>query len=261
MGVNAVYTPYNTIKGFAGALLAGTSAFTPLSSNTMVQQKKRTGQSYTKVNKKRKRPTKGISLKKAIMNTLPAKHFTAEDSFNMTHNTLYTCVPTMGVTQGTTNSQREGDRIRLLALKLKATLQSASTANSYTYRVIVGYSGEEWITANLGTKFVAGAGATELYLPTTSTNWMASGIINPKAFTCLYDRTIDINSQITATVDGFSFADTIQLDSDFSYQSTGSVYGKTRNLCVIVSGSVAGGVAGVTASGAMIPSLDLIFKD
>lgn len=255
MGINAVYTPYNTMKGLATAFLAGTSV------RTGRQSQIRGGNSQTlTTTRKRKRQPQRLSLKKAIINTFPAKHYTAEASVANTHNVILSMCPTQGITQGDGNTNRDGDRIFLEALKIKGQMQSATTAGCYSHRIIVGWSGEEYTTANIANSFVAGLTAAEIFLPSTTTNWMPGALINPKAFTVLLDETYDINSQVTATQDGVSFAHTIPLKTDFSYQATASVQGKTRNLFVIVTGAVANG-AGGTSIGNHICSVDLIFKN
>lgn len=210
--------------------------------------------------KRKKKRLVGSSFKAKLYKTLPAKHYTTADSFAMTHNTLYTCIPSEGIVQGTGNTQRDGDKIHIEAIKLKGTMQAATASNAYSYRILVGFSGEELSTASIESKFVSGLGVTELFLPTTATFWNPNGIVNPKAFTLLYDTTIDINSQIASSADLSSFATTVPINMDFPYQATGSVFGKFKNLCVVVTGSVAGGTSGVTSVGAGVISMDLIFK-
>lgn len=225
------------------------------------RQQQRTARPFSMVTtKKRKRKPVGLSLKRAILNTQPAKHYTAEASVANTHNILLTMCPTQGIVQGDTNTQRDGDRIHLEALKIKGCMQSAAASGAYSHRIIVGWSGEEYTTANISNNFVAGLVTGEVFLPNTVTNWLPSALINPKAFTVLYDETFDINSQVAATHDGVSFAATIPLNTDFSYQSTGSVQGKTRNLYIIVTGAIANGAAG-NAIGNHIMAVDLIFKN
>lgn len=215
----------------------------------------------TTLTNKRTKPFTGRSLKKLIKSTESAKHFTFETNGTLTHNTIYTCVPTQNPVAGTSNVGRIGDDIYLCALKIHGQFLTAVTANAYTYRILVGWSGEEVTTVGAGSTFVSGLGGTEVFLPGSFTTWTPNGIINPKAFTLLHDETIDINSQISATVDCNSFAFTVPINQDFMYQSAGSAQGKTRNLCIVVVGSVANGVTGTTASGNIIMAADLIFKD
>jgi len=213
----------------------------------------RTRTQYKRNNNARK------TIKSILYNSLPAKHYTASLGVSPpTHSTIYTANLTAGITQGTGNTNRDGDSVRLMALKLKGFVQTPSNATGmYTYRILVLYSGEEYTSVSWSS---TGLTDTELFLPGTGTTWVPNGIINPKAVTCLYDKTIDVPTLVTTTADLESFNDTIQLNTDFDYQSTGSALGKTRNLYCLIIGSVVGGVAGSTNTGAVFVSTDLIFK-
>lgn len=218
------------------------------------------GGSKTLVTRKRKRTKANkSSFRSLLMNTLPAKHSTnGVGQATMTHNTIYTFIPTQGILQGDGNANRDGDAIDIVSLKLKGIAQSHSTAGAYSYRILVGWTGEEYL--GLGGGFGSGLGATELFLPSTSVNWTINGVINPKAFTCVYDQTIDIGSQITGVNDLTSFQISVPFNTRFLYQDAGSTQGKTRNLCVVIIGAVAGGVSGTTNAGSIYMGSDLIFK-
>lgn len=219
------------------------------------------GRSYTRavVTKRRTKVTAG-SFKKAVYNTQPAKHLTGEDSESSTHNTILTIVPSQAIIQGTSNVTRIGDSAYFCAIKLKYNFQSNATAGAYSWRIIVGWTGEELTTAGIESGFQSGLGSSELFLPTTGSVWGVNGIINAKAFTVLHDATYDINSQVAAANDLVSDVVTIPLNTNFVYQSAASRQGKTKNLCIVVLGSVAGGVTGTTAVGNAVVSWDLIFK-
>ena len=88
----------------------------------------------------------------------------------------------------------------------------------------------------------------------------STGIINPKAFSVLYDQTMNLNSQIAGTVDVMSFAQTIQLNQKYLYQSAGSIYGKTKNLYVVVIADIAGGAPGISNAGDLVLAMDLVYK-
>jgi len=142
-------------------------------------------------------------------------------------------------------------------LKIKNAIFSSTAAGAYQFRILVGYSGEEYTANNYTTTRLT---ATELFLPDTF-NWGVNGLINPKAFTCLYDSTVDINSQITGVADITNHAFTVDLGNQhFNYQSSGSTFGKTRNLYMLVIGCAAGGVSGVSPVGTINTAVDLIFK-
>lgn len=228
----------------------------------MLQGRGAVKRSYTAVASTRTRQAKrSKSLKTLINNTKPAKHLTGDNNRALTHNTIYTMVPSQAIQQSVSGEGRIGDDTYLCALKLTGHFLSHTTAGAYSYRVIVGWSGEELTTAGIATSLQAGLGITELFLPGTAGTWTGNGVINPKAFTVLHDSIYDINSQIAGTADLTTFNITVPINYDFKYQSAGSVQGKTRNLCVVVIGGVAFGTTGTTAAGNCIFAYDLIHKD
>lgn len=208
-----------------------------------------------------RKPVRQRSLKSAIKQLEPARHFSFETNQLLLHNTMVTCVPTQGPVQGNSNINRTGDALYLCALKFQGFYLSSAPANFYSLRLLVGWTGEEVTSAGASSSFVSGLGLSEVFLPGTATLGTVNGIVNPKAFTCLYDITIDSNSQIVATNDGNSFKFTVPLNQSYDYQSSSSVQGKLKNLVVVAIGNVSGGVTGTTAAGNIICSMDLIFKD
>lgn len=250
---------YGTSPYFAGKLMAGSMfakyGYPPIVRPSSIYPSRATGVSLVR---RRKIYRKKRTFRNQMLKNVPANHYTGEASTNLFHNTLYTFVPTTGIVQGTTNQTRVGDSIELAALKLKGFFQSTTSPNCFTYRIIVGFTGEEY---NFPTTFGIGLTTTELYQPNTFTSWFPNGVINPKAFTVLYDQVIDSNSQISGSPDINSYECTIPINQHFPYQSQGSIYGKTKNLVVIVMGAVQGGTAGTTAAGAAYCGYDLIFKD
>lgn len=222
---------------------------------------KRTSSATGTMVQKRRRQQRSVSLKTLIKRTEPSKHYTLENNAALLHNTLYTCVPTQGITQGTSITNRSGDSVYLCALKIAGQYLSATTAGAYSMRIIVGWTGEELSTVGISTGLVSGLGLGDVFLSTTASIWTPNGQINAKGFTTLYDQTIDINSQISAVSDISSFGFTVPINQSFNYQSAAGVQGKTRNLCVLVVAGVAYGSTGVTAAGNCIWSADLIFKD
>jgi len=209
----------------------------------------------------RKRKARSRSLKSIISGMKEAKHYTVDNNTALVHNTIVCMSPTQGITQGTGIANRDGDSVRLEALKIKGNFQSDATAGAYTYRILVGYSGEEINTANIASQFVSGLGTSHVFFPATANNYTSNGIVNAKAFTVLYDQTFDINSQIASTRDVVSMSHTVQLGTDFPYEASASVMGKFKNLFVILISDVALGISGTTPCGNALMSFDLIFKD
>jgi len=217
--------------------------------------------SYTRtLTKTTRRPRQMKSqIKQIITNEKPAKHNTWYAATQILHNSIYTISPSQNIVQGDTNADRDGDQVQMCSLKLKGQFFSDTSGAGYTYRLLVGYSGEEenvFVTWNNGALSEA-----ELFLPITGNGHRTNAIVNPKAFTCLYDQIIDINSLLDGISDVASYEITVPLgDTKFPYQSTGSQYGKNRNLYVVLIGCKIGGTLGVTDAGDIQMSGDLIFK-
>lgn len=200
------------------------------------------------------------SFKSRVMAIAPAYHLTVPDSSMSTsllHNGIYTYNVTAQVVQGTANSNRQGDAIQLLALKLKGVLSTGSPVGAYQIRIIVGWSGEEY---NPATLLSSGLGATEVFLPGSSNIYVTNGIVNPKAFTVIYDEVTDMNS-VVANAEQTNIEARVKLSGKFPYQSSAAVYGKTKNLYILAMAIVNGGTSGVTTAGGITMSADLIFKN
>lgn len=217
------------------------------------------------VAKRTKKQSKGkdtASVKKTIMSMATSYHDQQNDSllqvFPMTHNTIYTNNITAQVIAGTTNQDRQGDAIYLVGLTVTGNFISAVTAGAYRYRVMVVTSGEEY---DFGTAFGSGLTNTELFLPNSGAAVRPSAIVNTKAVTVLADKNFDVASQIAATSDIVSTEMYIPLKRKFVYQSQGSVYGKTKNIYLVIIGYVAGGTTGSTSTGGGYFNTDLVFKN
>jgi len=224
-----------------------------------------TGQKYARsytrsyTNTKRKANNSSFSLKKYIRSTLPAKHCPFSDiTVGGTHNTLYTFGPSQTIVRGTANDQRIGDSVHLLALKVNGFVGSnAAITKAVEVRIITLWSGEEYAC---GTSLTSGLTMGEVMLTSATPGWAPNGLINPKAVTVLDDRVINLNNSIALVADVESINYSVPLNCDFDYQASGSVYGKNRNLYVVVMGAILDGVTGTTSWGQINLSADLIFK-
>ena len=218
----------------------------------------RNGYSRTITTTQSKRRSNGVSTaRKMMLATLPSKQMSAQLTPGLTHGSLLTLDLTSMIVQGTNNQQRLGDQVTLLALKLNGSYFTAATAGAYRFRILVGYSGEEYPNNT----FVSGLGASEIFLPSTFSTFVTCGIVNPRAFRVLHDQSFDVNSQIAAVVDICSFAETVSLNSSkFDYQASASSVGKLKNLYCVIVADVGGGTSGVTSTGSLIMSIDTIFK-
>jgi len=253
------YTPYGTLRG------AGAVAYGAYSAYPRKQSQVYTGWNSTvRLRSKRRRygGTRSGFKTKMLANT-PAKHATTDDNQTAvvggTHNTMYTCNITAGVAAGTADDSRVGDTIQVAAIKLNGLLSTnpLSTA-SCQYRIIVGWSGEEYNLPN--TLSAAGLTAAEVFETGTGGVWRNTGIINPKAFTVLDDRIYTLNNSISMVSDIQEFAYTVPCSTSFPYQANGSVFGKTRNLYVVFIPCILNGTTGATIAGSIALSTDLIFK-
>lgn len=206
---------------------------------------------------RRSRATKR-SFHAQLVNDLPAKHDNGEQAITVLHNQINTLNLTGRIVQGTSNTNRVGDAIDLAALKISGFFNTSPAAGAYAYRVIIGYSGEEYSASTFTT---SGLVAAEIFLPNTSTTYVTNGLINSRAFTTLYDQKFVVNSLIATVADREDFNFTVPLsNSRFSYQAAASTYGKFKNLYMIVLCDVVNGTSGVTANGGFTLSWDTIFK-
>lgn len=212
----------------------------------------------------KKRPVRRSrsTLASKVRNLSAYKHNTQDDTTltrTMTHNTLYTFVPTENIAQGDTNADRDGDQVHLTAFKLTGWFTTPATTSAVLYRLIICWCGEEFAGANVS--FTTTGIASQVFLLNSGSTFLATAQTNPKAITVLYDQLIDINSEIAATNTIRSFDTKVELNTRFPYQSTASGFGKFKNLTVFIVASIFGGTTGVTAAGSVLANGDLIFQD
>lgn len=194
------------------------------------------------------------TFKEKVLSIPPAKHLTSDDRRAIGSDTVYGVNITAQVVQGDSNAQRDGDAIYLEALKIKGHYETDTVSNAYKCRIIVGYSGEEFTSAIFSAATLTGG---QVFFSGTN-NYNA--IVNPKAFTQLYETTMDLNSQIEGDATIQSFDATIPLKQMFPYQSAASVYGKTKNLYIVLV-AYGVGIATGTGVGTISMNWDLIFKN
>jgi len=206
-------------------------------------------------NKKRKWGIRK-TFKAKVKQLNPAKHLSGNTGVTINNAVIYTMNLTAQIGQGTGNNNRLGDAVFLEALKFEGFFQSGTAPNAYRFRLIIGWSGEEYGTTTLASGSLT---SSELFLPSTDTT-VTNAIINPKAFTAVYDEVHDLNSQVDGyrTIQSTRF--TVPFKQSFPYQAATSVYGKMKNLYAVVV-AYAADVAANTAIGSAVLSYDLIFKD
>lgn len=211
--------------------------------------------------KKAKTKTFKSKVKKSILDMSANYHCTIPDTTGavaiMDHNIIYSLNLTAFIGQGVTNVSRQGDEIFLAACKLRGSLYSDSASSGYQYRMLVGWSGEDYTLVSLAS---TGLVYSEIFLPTSGTTNICNAIVNPKAFTCLYDTTIVLNSQLATTRELTAFAETISIQQKFAYQSSASALGKTKNLFFVIIPYKTLGVTDNDCGGVNV-AFDLIFKN
>lgn len=234
--MNALSTTGMTLFGRFAYNVLGATEVRPLSTKssytnsvsqtkTMVIRKRKSGKGKRKV-------ATVAAVKKMINGALEKKQLgitkTVVPAVGQ-KNSVFTENVTAKIVQGTADGQRVGDGIHLTSLHFTFTAVANLLGNFYKYRLIIGWSGEEynpgtWATGSLGTGEIFQSSFTDA----------VNAIVNTKAFTPIYDNIIDVNSLITGVADGNTTRGVLKLDTKFPYQSPGSVYGKTRNLYIVM---------------------------
>jgi len=200
---------------------------------------KSTGVTKTKTMRRTLKKKKGgnkvatvASVKRMIQGTMETKQKKyAVSSVAVTSNTIYTYNLTAQITQGNTDGSRIGDEIFLSALTANFRYVTNVAAAYYTCRVILGYSGEEF-NPSAGSFSTAGLTSGQIFV--ASPGGFAQGVVNTKAFTVIYDTMIQINSSITNIEEGHTIRFNPSLSGKFKFQEAGGIYGKTKNLYMIV---------------------------
>lgn len=263
--------------GVRHAFLAAQYLGTPPNSNSSPNKKLKTSMppvsrtsNYKKSNARKmvtksKKSATTSAVKKTILGMAASYHNTQNDSsliVSALHSTIYSSNLTAKISQGTSNIGRQGDQIFIMGCRFKGNYFTAATANAYQFRILVGWSGEEYNPSQFGTSS-GGTGLTapEIFLPSTGSNFGTTAVVNRKAFTVLYDATVDSNSQVAGAVDVTHLERYIPINQKFAYQTLASQYGKTKNLYIVCIASLAGGTLDTTASGVISFNTEVIFKN
>jgi len=172
------------------------------------------------------------SVKRMINGTLEKKQKGLAPVITaMVKNSTYSYNLTAQIVQGTTDGSRIGDSINLTNYSVNLRFATNPAAAFYQLRVIVLFSGEE--TNPSGTNFsTAGLFGNDIFVAGSA--GFSTAIVNRKACTVLYDNLIEINSALDTFEDGHTLRFNVPLNQKFNYQSPGSVYGKTRNLYLVL---------------------------
>jgi len=209
--------------------------------------------------RRKKKAVRGYrnSFAARVRNLGSYKHNTQSDATvtsAMTHNSIYTTALTTKIDAGDGIGQRDGDAIFINAVKIQGAVHSAAAVTGANMiRILILWSGEEYnvtaSTSGLTNAEIFHAGASAL---------VSQGMINSKAVTCIYDETVDINSLLTTTAEVKSIYASVPINQKFNYQAGASVFGKVKNLYLVVVGSIIGGSGSV---GNFLLNTDVIFQN
>ena len=253
-------TSYAQMAGY-GAMAYGGAGYAGLRSLSAKSQQRR-GSSYGRTLVRSKgRKTKSVSgfVKNVIYRMAEKKQYSQSVAIgSLLHGNIYTKSITTNVVQGTSEATRVGDAVQLSDLRLKGVFATAATAGAYQFRVMVVASGEEYNVD--GT--TSGLVLSELFNQGITAGTQVNAIVNPKACTVLHDEVVNINSTISGVSDGALIDLNIPLNNQvFKYQSSGSVYGKFKNIYVVLIGWVLSGTSGTTPTGSITFNYVLNYRD
>lgn len=153
---------------------------------------------------------------------------------NIVDNGIYTFNVTAQIATGTEDGNRIGDSINLSSFDAFIRWYTDTEAAYYQLRVLVLWSGEEYNPSS--TLFSAsGFGGTQLMKPYTAIPCI--GLTNPKAITVVHDGYLEINSAINNYEDGAAHKIHVSFNGQkYDYRQDLSVYGKRKNLYVVIIG-------------------------
>lgn len=250
----AQYSPYNYLGGLA--MYGGNTMF-----SGKTGQRTRFGGSYTRTTTKRRKPQGNkYGLKTAIRSMESALHLstpgTGSNYFSATHNTVYSQNCTYNITQGTAQSNRQGDSVFLCALKFSGFHEGpVALQDGLVFRVLVHYA-DPYSGSSTFNSLVIGSG--DLFIATNQ--YSSTSIIDPKKVYCVYDKTIEVQPSVTNTYTGTNFNGTVSLNKAINFlPGTNEV--NPRQLYITIIPSIANGTTGVTSCGKFAVSTDLIFKN
>jgi len=156
------------------------------------------------------------------------------------HNTLYTFNPLSVIAPGTGANQRIGSGIKLKGMSFRFDITSAVTIPS-VWRVLVVASTFQFT----GTNFGSGLGTTNLFFNSFNT---VEDHVDSRVAKVICDTTYELKPRVSGQPDlKFGFVD-CEVNLPFAFQ-TGSVYGESANLYVVVTGYSANGTTGTTSCG------------
>lgn len=237
--VSNFYQPARYLAGaIAGVNFAKTIKFDPQPLRQVSRTKM--NPSYTRTRTQRKRKVNSYknnkvatvaSVKRMIQGNMETKqkNFTIAAN-SIVSNSILCHNLTAQISQGSTDGSRIGDEVHLSSFIGNFRYVTDAASAYYTCRVLIGYSGEEFNPST--TAFTTGLTSSQLFVATPSGG--AQGVVNTKAFTVLYDNLMQVNSTISGIQEGQTIRFNQSLAGKFKYQEAGAIYGKTKNLYIVV---------------------------
>lgn len=206
-----------------------------------------------KVYRKKVRP----SLKKQLLRMHESKEVGYQLGQSMTDNQYYVLSPTQQIVPGSSGTTRVGDEVYLQSLQLSGWFASSTAAGAtQKFRCQVVWHRKE----TPATAFVLnGLSGTDLFHVDTFAS-IVNGIVNTNAVTVLADFVVDINQVLTGVNELKSFNIVVPLHTTFKYKDVGGVYGKQKNLYVVLTAYIAGGLGTANAGSFTVSSL-IKYKD
>jgi len=209
--------------------------------------------------KRRSMNNKPASLKQVMRSMESAHHLAIGDntnSVNLTHNTFTTCNVLNSLAQGALTFQRTGDTVFLETLKVRMFWDGPTvSSNGLQLRIFVLYHDDFYANSSFASGLVLG----DLAVGTTGTARAATTIIDPKKATVIYDEVVLLDQSIANVADTALINFNVKVNKAFNFVPA-TQEGKDRNLYIVLVPSIAGGVTGTTACGAIYCNFDMIFK-
>jgi hypothetical protein len=181
---------------------------------------------------------------------------TGTGTFTTLHNTVYTQNLTYLITQGTAQSNRQGDSVYLCSLKASGLHQGpVSLQDGLVFRILV-YWADQF--QNTGAVTSVTISAPDLFI--ARNKFEATGIVDPKKIYVIHDELVEVQPSISNVYTGTQFNLQCLVNKAIHFiPGTNEV--NPRQLYISIIPSIANGNPGVSTTGEFSLSTDLVFKN
>jgi len=211
-----------------------------------------------KMKSSRKKAWKKPSLKRQLLRMHETKEASYQANITLLHQSSYAWCPTQTVLVGNNSNTRIGDDVYLTSLVMNGFFATDAAAHAcHKFRCIVFWSRAEVACGAFAQNVIGGS---QVWHPGTDAI-IANAIPNPNACTVVSDFVIDAAQVLNTAKEFKSFNITVPLKQTFKYREVNGVYGKSKNLYVLVNSFIAGGVDNTTSAGTLTLAATLKFKD